>query len=365
MRLARSAPSRARRSGGQLRAASGSIDRRCVPRQRRLPAAAQRRRAEGHPQARRHAARSRAARRPTASRRSRAPSSPSTRPTRSGGVGGYKIELRPARPCRQRQVQRAAGRPGHADVRRRRRGHRRRRARTTRPSPRSRSRSATTAGLLQCSPANTNEALTKPEFGALDYRKNFPDRINYIRVAATDDIQGPAMAIYAYNTLGLKNLLIVDDVTTFGKGVADNFQKKFEELGGTVADRVGAGARHDRLQRDHHRRQGQEPGRRLLRRRRHLRWRPAPQADAPAGPDHPVHSAPTASSTAPATPRARSSRSPARTPRPARTARSPRSATSRPRPTSTRPSPSTSRTTPTSRPPAPTAARRTPARRSS
>jgi branched-chain amino acid transport system substrate-binding protein len=95
------------------------------------------------------------------------------------------------------------------------------------------------AGLLQCSPANTNEALTKPEFGALDYRKNFPDRINYIRVAATDDIQGPAMAVYVYNTLGLRNLLVVDDVTTFGKGVADNFQTKFEELGGTV-NRVGA-----------------------------------------------------------------------------------------------------------------------------
>ncbi len=97
------------------------------------------------------------------------------------------------------------------------------------------------AGLLQCSPANTNESLTKPQFGALDYRKNFPERINYIRVAATDDIQGPAMATYAYNNLGLRNMLIVDDVTTFGKGVADNFQVKWEELGGTVADRVGAG----------------------------------------------------------------------------------------------------------------------------
>jgi branched-chain amino acid transport system substrate-binding protein len=96
------------------------------------------------------------------------------------------------------------------------------------------------AGLLQCSPANTNESLTKPEFGALDFRKTHPDKINYIRVAATDDIQGPAMAIYDYNTLKLKNLLVVDDVTTFGKGVADNFQKKFESLGGTVI-RVGAG----------------------------------------------------------------------------------------------------------------------------
>jgi branched-chain amino acid transport system substrate-binding protein len=99
-----------------------------------------------------------------------------------------------------------------------------------------------TAGLLQCSPANTNESLTKPEFGALDFRKDFPDRINYIRVAATDDIQGPAMAVYAYNTLNLRNMLVVDDVTTFGKGVADNFQRKFEELGGKVVLRQGAPA---------------------------------------------------------------------------------------------------------------------------
>jgi branched-chain amino acid transport system substrate-binding protein len=98
------------------------------------------------------------------------------------------------------------------------------------------------AGLTQCSPANTNEGLTKPEFGALDLRKAHPDKINYIRVATTDDIQGPAMAVYGYNTLKLKNVLIIDDVTTFGKGVADNFEKKWKELGGTVVDRVGANA---------------------------------------------------------------------------------------------------------------------------
>jgi branched-chain amino acid transport system substrate-binding protein len=98
------------------------------------------------------------------------------------------------------------------------------------------------AGLLQCSPANTNQGLTKPEFGGLDLRKNKPDRIAYVRVAATDDIQGPAMAVYAYNNLALKNLLVIDDVTTFGKGVADTFEAKFKELGGAVVDRVGAGA---------------------------------------------------------------------------------------------------------------------------
>jgi branched-chain amino acid transport system substrate-binding protein len=96
------------------------------------------------------------------------------------------------------------------------------------------------AGLLQCSPANTNQSLTKPEFGALDFRKSFPERIAYIRVAATDDIQGPAMSVYAYNKLGLKNVLVIHDVTTFGQGVAETFRDKFKELGGSIADFVGA-----------------------------------------------------------------------------------------------------------------------------
>lgn len=96
------------------------------------------------------------------------------------------------------------------------------------------------AGLLQCSPANTNPGITKPDFGALDVRKAHPDVINYVRVATTDDVQGPAGAQYAYNDLGARNALIIDDTETFGVGVADQFQKEFESLGGTVADRVGA-----------------------------------------------------------------------------------------------------------------------------
>jgi len=96
------------------------------------------------------------------------------------------------------------------------------------------------AGLLQCSPANTNPGITKPDFGALDVRKANPDKINYVRVATTDDVQGPAGAQYAYNDLGARNALIIDDTETFGKGVADQFEKEFTSLGGTVVDRVGA-----------------------------------------------------------------------------------------------------------------------------
>ena len=95
------------------------------------------------------------------------------------------------------------------------------------------------AGLLQCSPANTNPDLTKPEFGALDVRKAFPDRINYVRVVTTDDNQGPAAAKYILENLNAKKVYIIDDTETFGKGIADTFQAYLEANGGTVVKRDG------------------------------------------------------------------------------------------------------------------------------
>jgi len=89
------------------------------------------------------------------------------------------------------------------------------------------------AGLFQCSPANTNEGLTKPQFGALDVRKAKPTEINYVRVATTDDLQGPANAIYMFK-LGVKKLYIIDDTETFGAGIAKNVETKFKALGGEV-----------------------------------------------------------------------------------------------------------------------------------
>lgn len=95
------------------------------------------------------------------------------------------------------------------------------------------------AGLLQCSPANTNPDLTKGD-GGKQLRTANPDKINYVRVATTDDIQGPAVAQYAYNDLGLKKVAIIDDLSVYGKGIADAFAAEFTKLGGTVVDREGA-----------------------------------------------------------------------------------------------------------------------------
>ncbi len=110
------------------------------------------------------------------------------------------------------------------------------------------------AGLVEISPSNTNECLTQP----LDYcqkvNKFDPGSLrpacnntipcpagknNYFRIAAADTYQGPAMADYAYDTLGLKTIAVFDDQEAFGLGVANNFAKEFTAKGGKVVDRKG------------------------------------------------------------------------------------------------------------------------------
>jgi len=95
------------------------------------------------------------------------------------------------------------------------------------------------AGLLQCSPANTNTGLTYPP-DALKYRPSAPDKVNYIRTAAPDSIQGPAGADFVYKDLGVTSVYILDDTETFGVGVGDSFEAEFKKNGGTVVKRDSA-----------------------------------------------------------------------------------------------------------------------------
>ncbi|HEV3235090.1 MAG TPA: branched-chain amino acid ABC transporter substrate-binding protein [Candidatus Dormibacteraeota bacterium] len=100
---------------------------------------------------------------------------------------------------------------------------------------------ANAAHLTMISPANTNECLTKdlpaPEctFKPADLRPSGPN--NYFRVAATDDFQGPAMADYAYDTLGLKKVAVASDNETYGKGIADSFSRELTKKGGDPTPR--------------------------------------------------------------------------------------------------------------------------------
>lgn len=91
------------------------------------------------------------------------------------------------------------------------------------------------AGLLQCSPSNTNPDLTKGDAGAA-LRGGRP--VNYIRLATTDDLQGPAVAVYA-KANGAMKVYIVDSTDAYGKGIADAFEKEFTAGGGTVVGREG------------------------------------------------------------------------------------------------------------------------------
>ncbi|MDQ2943587.1 MAG: ABC transporter substrate-binding protein [Candidatus Dormibacteraeota bacterium] len=93
------------------------------------------------------------------------------------------------------------------------------------------------AGLFECSPSNTLPELTKPRDGALDLRKAYPDRINYVRLAPADDIQAPALASFAFHDLGAKVALVIDD-TDVGRDIADGFQKAYTHLGGRVDRRA-------------------------------------------------------------------------------------------------------------------------------
>ena len=91
------------------------------------------------------------------------------------------------------------------------------------------------AHLAMISPSNTNQCLTKDlpgcDYKPQDLRKSGAPN-NYFRTVATDDLQGPAMADYAYKTLGIKKIGILDEKTVFGVGIANAFQAQFVKDGG-------------------------------------------------------------------------------------------------------------------------------------
>lgn len=88
------------------------------------------------------------------------------------------------------------------------------------------------ASLVMISPANTYPGLTKPGTG----EANEPDiyrpsgRINYFRVVPADDIQGAVAADWA-KKMGAKRAFILHDRELYGKGIADIFKKRAEEIG--------------------------------------------------------------------------------------------------------------------------------------
>jgi branched-chain amino acid transport system substrate-binding protein len=95
------------------------------------------------------------------------------------------------------------------------------------------------ASMAQISPSNTNECLTKDVPLCKGQAKTLrPTGVNnYFRLPATADVEGPALADYAYDVLKYSKLALGSDSETFGKGIADDVQREFEKKGGTIVDR--------------------------------------------------------------------------------------------------------------------------------
>jgi branched-chain amino acid transport system substrate-binding protein len=83
------------------------------------------------------------------------------------------------------------------------------------------------ARMVQLTAASTNPELSRQGFNT------------FFRVSATDDVQGPSGARYAFEKLGAKKIYIIDDKTTYGKGLADEFEKEARKLGAAILGHEG------------------------------------------------------------------------------------------------------------------------------
>ena len=73
-------------------------------------------------------------------------------------------------------------------------------------------------------------SVTSPKFTQQGYNNTF-------RIIANDLQQGQALAKYAVTELKSKRIAVIDDRTTYGQGLADDFAKAVEAAGGKVVKR--------------------------------------------------------------------------------------------------------------------------------
>lgn len=81
------------------------------------------------------------------------------------------------------------------------------------------------AGIPQISPTSTN-----PDYTFKGYKTTF-------RVVAHDGLQGPALGKFSIEKLNAKYIAVIDDSTTYGQGLADNFEVAVKALGVQVVAR--------------------------------------------------------------------------------------------------------------------------------
>jgi branched-chain amino acid transport system substrate-binding protein len=115
---------------------------------------------------------------------------------------------------------------------------------------------ANKASLAMVSPATSSPCLTKPDYlpaalspsrvavsckqaGLPEPAELRPSGVNnYFRLAATDDLQGPAAADYAAKTLHLLRAATISDHEAYGQALAGSFATRFAALGGGIVGRL-------------------------------------------------------------------------------------------------------------------------------
>ena len=73
--------------------------------------------------------------------------------------------------------------------------------------------------LCMVSPGTTNPDVTDRKLPSVN------------RICARDDVQGPMGADFAMNDMGAKTVFVIHDKTTYGQGIAQEFQKRAEKIG--------------------------------------------------------------------------------------------------------------------------------------
>jgi branched-chain amino acid transport system substrate-binding protein len=83
------------------------------------------------------------------------------------------------------------------------------------------------ARLLQITPVSSNPQISRQGFDT------------FYRTCATDDLQGPAAALFIVNELKATRVFVLDDMTTYGRGLANELIKKLNSLGAEVLGHEG------------------------------------------------------------------------------------------------------------------------------
>ena len=83
------------------------------------------------------------------------------------------------------------------------------------------------ARVLSITPVFSNPQISRQGFDT------------FYRTCATDDLQGPAAALLATRELGARRIFILDDMTTYGRGLANEFEKKLQALGADILGHEG------------------------------------------------------------------------------------------------------------------------------